>query len=258
MKAVIITRKIAIIILVVIICISSITYFSSISEIAPVSYLGAIGGGVSYSKIPLNLIIDPGHGGYDGGAVSDRGTVESVINLEIALRLEQLCGFLGFETVMTRNSEEIEYPPQADTIKTKKTADQKARLALINDTENAVLISIHQNCYPDERPFGAQVLYAPTDGSKEFGEYMQNMMLQHLIPNNRRTASLISENIYLMNNISCPAVLIECGFISNYSEEKLLNTHEYQLKIATVAVSCYAEKLELFLNLYEGVHTNEK
>ena len=96
------------------------------------------------------------------------------------------------------------------------------------------------------------MLYAPTDGSREFGEYIQNIMLQHLITNNRRTAALISEDIYLMNNISCPAVLIECGFLSNANEEQLLISDSYQLKIAAIIASSYNYNIDELSSVYGG------
>lgn len=247
MKFIIIKRGFAFIALFMIICISSVLYFFSISTGIPASnfYDG-------YQRSPLNLIIDPGHGGEDGGSVSKKGTVESGINLSIALKLESLCGFLGINTILTRESEEIDYPPEAYTVRARKTADQKARVSLINNTPNAVLISIHQNCYPSSLPFGAQALYAPTEGSRELGEYMQNIMLQQLIPDNKRCAALISKDIYLMNNINCPAVLVECGFLSNSREELLLKSDSYQIKIALVIASSYNANLDILSAVYGG------
>lgn len=247
MKLIVINRRFAFVILFVIICFCGITYFATLSSGLPVANFDN-----SYKRSMLTLVIDPGHGGEDGGSVSKNGTIESNINLSIALKTEALCAFLGIEPVMTRETAEIDYPPNADTTREKKVADQKARLALINNTSNAVLISIHQNCYTSSGPYGGQVLYAPTDGSREFGEYIQNIMLQHLITNNRRTAALISEDIYLMNNISCPAVLIECGFLSNANEEQLLISDSYQLKIAAIIASSYNYNIDELSSVYGG------
>jgi N-acetylmuramoyl-L-alanine amidase len=180
------------------------------------------------------VIIDAGHGGADGGASSSSGLLESTVNLDIAKRLELVLAFFGTKVVMTRTEETLEYSEKATTIRAKKAEDQKRRLNLINGTPNAVLISIHQNTYPSASPFGAQVLYAPTDGSKELGESMQQLLIAALNPANRRTAAKIPDSILLMNNIKCPAVLIECGFLSNASEEQLLRTDNYRLKLAVV------------------------
>ena len=248
MKFVLINRRFAIIILFVIICISSAVYFAAI----PFSGISAGNFNDYNQKVKLTLIIDPGHGGADGGSVSKNGTVESGINLSIALKLESLCVFLGINPVLTRDTEEISYPDDADTIRAKKTADQKARLNLINSAPNAVLISIHQNCFPSSSPYGSQVLYAPTAGSREFGEYIQDCMVQQLIVNNKRSAALIPENIYLMNNIECPAVLVECGLLSNPEEEQLLLSDGYQMKIAVILASSYINNLNMLSALYGG------
>ena len=95
---------------------------------------------------PAILIIDAGHGGTDGGAVSENGTKESEINLAIAQKMDALARLVGVETIMTRNSEELDYPDEADTIRKKKVYDQKQQVEQINKTQNAVLISVHQRC----------------------------------------------------------------------------------------------------------------
>ncbi len=187
------------------------------------------------------LVIDPGHGGEDGGAVSLSGAYESDINLSIALKLDKILGLYGIAPVMTRDSDEIEYPENAKTVADRKRADIKKRVNLINSIQNAVLISIHQNKYTGEGPFGAQVLYANTDGSLEFGEYMQSVLISSLNPENYRKATQISRDIYLMNNIVCPALLIECGFLSNPTEEALLKTDRYQTKTASAIAAGYLQ-----------------
>jgi N-acetylmuramoyl-L-alanine amidase len=185
------------------------------------------------------MIIDAGHGGLDGGASSADGTLESAVNLAIAQKLEFLADFLGVETVMTRTSEQLDYPDDARTVHEKKVWDQKSRIELINSTENAVLISIHQNKYPDPRPRGSQVLYAATEGSQEFGELTHNALISTLNPENRRVTAPISDSIYLMKNIRCPAILVECGFLSNREEAALLADGSYQTKLSMVLLSSY-------------------
>ncbi len=185
------------------------------------------------------LVIDAGHGGEDGGATTDDGVCESEINIAIAHKLNAIAGLLGVGTVMTRESETIDYPEEADTIAKKKVYDQKARVSLINSIDDAVLISIHQNKYPDARPSGAQALYGKADGSQELGELIHENLIQNLCPENRRVAAPISDSIYLMQNISCPAVLVECGFLSNPDEAALLQTTDYQLKLAVCIMASY-------------------
>lgn len=207
-------------------------------------------------KHGLTLIIDAGHGGADGGAVSLTGVKESEINLDIAQKLELILVFFGERPVMTRNSENLNYSDKADTIREKKAEDQNRRLQLINGSENAVLISIHQNTYPGGSPSGAQVLYSPTNGSKEYAEYMQQLLIDKLNTKNRRTASKIPDNILLMTHIKCPAILIECGFISNVVEEQLLKTDTYQKKIATVIAAGFLYSRDGLTEIISG-GTNE-
>lgn len=194
----------------------------------------------------LTLIVDAGHGGSDGGASSDNGLQESIVNLDIALKVDALAAFFGVRTVMTREAEDINYSSQSLTLSQRKSEDQNARLSLINSTKNAVFLSIHQNYYPDPQPFGAQALYAGTEGSEQFGKNLQELMVAHLIPGNRRAAEQIQSTIYLMNNIECPAVLVECAFLSNPEEEALLRTDAYKTKLAVVLVSGFLQnQLEL-------------
>jgi len=202
------------------------------------------------------LIIDAGHGGADGGAISLSGAKESQINLEIALKLDQIMGFYGIESVLTRTSEVLDYSGKAHTIREKKAEDQKRRIKLINETDNAVLISIHQNIFPDGSPSGAQVLYAATPGSEEFSEFMQKSLIGALNPQNRRTATRIPKSILLFSKISCPAILIECGFLSNAAEERLLRTDTYRLKVAAVIAAGYLCNKKALSEIYSG-GTNE-
>lgn len=180
------------------------------------------------------VVIDPGHGGEDGGAVSASGILESSLNLEISQRLEALLLFFGLPVIMTRETEEIDYPEDAATTKARKTADTKARVALIESIDQALLVSIHQNFYPGTSPSGAQVLFAPTEGSQALAERMQQNFLLFLDPDNRRTAVPIQDNIYIMNHVSCPAVLVECGFLSNPSELEKLCDADYQKQLTAV------------------------
>lgn len=190
------------------------------------------------------LIIDAGHGGEDGGAQSDKGVLESDVNLEIALRMEALARFCGVPTRMTRTSREIDYPAQLSKTAQRKAYDQKQRVELIHSTPNAVLISIHQNKYPDPRPRGPQVLYAQGEDSKGLGELAHALLSQTLYPENRRVAAPISREIYLMRAAQCPAVLAECGFLSNPTEASLLVQPDYQTKIATVLLCAYLQYFE--------------
>ena len=186
------------------------------------------------------LVIDPGHGGLDGGAVSVNGTRESLINLQIAERAEALAKLLGVTTLMTRTGEELAYPPELETVHEKKVWDQKTRLEMVNSTPGAVLLSIHQNRYPDRRPSGSQVLYAATEGSEALGQLVHANLIACLDPANRRVAEPAQDSIYLMRLVRCPAILVECGFLSNYDEAKKLESGPYQTAIAAILIaSCF-------------------
>ena len=190
------------------------------------------------------LVIDAGHGGEDGGAVAENGTLESEINLDIALRLEALADFWGIPVVMTRSTPEIQYPENAETLSAKKKADQNARIGLIQSIPGAVLISIHQNYYPSAAPWGIQVFYGVVSGSEPLAEIAQENLTEQLAPDNRRLASPINESIYLMRKAECPAILVECGFLSNASELEKLETESYRTELAAVLLASYQEYTE--------------
>ena len=179
------------------------------------------------------LILDAGHGGEDGGAVAPNGTVEADINLQIALRARAIAELTGIEVVMTRDSPDIAYPDNATTIAERKKADQHQRAELIRKTDNAVLISIHQNSMPDHPSVhGAQVFYNGAASGPRLGETVQAALNGAVNAGNGKNAKAIDSTIYLMKNVQCPAILVECGFLSNRTETGQLLTGGYQLKLA--------------------------
>lgn len=185
------------------------------------------------------LILDAGHGGEDGGAVSVTGKKESQLNLEIALKAEQMCGFYGIPINMTRDSDASLKDPSAETLAEMKRTDLKNRVKQIEATPNGVLISIHQNYYSGSHNQGAQVFFAPTPGSEAWSIHTQDLLCANLNPNNTRKNKQIPNAIYLMNHISCPAILIECGFISSPEEAEKLEDDDYQARIAATMLSSY-------------------
>lgn len=176
------------------------------------------------------IIIDPGHGGEDGGAVSVSGRAESTYNLEISDRLKDMLQFLGYQTKMTRDRD-ISIYTKGETLAQKKASDLKERVRVINDTPNALLLSIHQNHFPEERYAGPQVFYAGTDGSEQLAKHLQTVLVSGLCPGSNRSAKK-AKGIYLMEHIGCTGVLVECGFLSNYREEAALRDPEYQKKVS--------------------------
>jgi N-acetylmuramoyl-L-alanine amidase len=178
------------------------------------------------------IIIDAGHGGVDGGATSCTGALESQINLEISLRLNDLCHLLGMETKMIRTTD-ISVYTEGQTISQKKVSDLKHRVQIINETPNATVISIHQNYFSDGRYSGAQVFYPKDETSRRLAEAMQ---LAFAVTGSTRSAKP-SQGVYLMEHIRCPGVLVECGFLSNPQEEAKLRSPEYQKLLCCVIVS---------------------
>jgi N-acetylmuramoyl-L-alanine amidase len=178
------------------------------------------------------IIIDAGHGGVDGGATSCTGVLESQINLEISLRLNDLCHLLGMETKMIRTTD-ISVYTEGRTISQKKVSDLKHRVQIINETPNATVISIHQNYFSDGKYSGAQVFYPKDETSRRLAEAMQ---LAFGVTGSTRIAKP-SQGVYLMEHIRCPGVLVECGFLSNPQEEAKLRSPEYQKLLCCVIVS---------------------
>lgn len=178
------------------------------------------------------VIIDAGHGGVDGGATSCTGVLESHINLEISIRLNDLMHLLGIKTIMIRTTDDSIYT-SGNSIAEKKVSDLKERVRIVNSTENALLISIHQNYFSDPQYAGAQVFFAADDASSALAKTLQNLLVVNLNPGSNRK-SKVSDKIYLIQNVTCPAVLIECGFLSNVSEEALLRSKDYQQKLCVV------------------------
>ena len=180
---------------------------------------------------PQLVVIDAGHGGEDGGATGVSGTQESEVNLAISLRLRDLFRFVGVPTEMIRETDTAVYSDGCTTISEKKVSDLKNRVKMVNAVDRPLLVSIHQNFFTQSKYHGAQVFYAPTDGSEPLAAQLQTNLAQYLEPSNRRQCKR-ADGVYLMEHIGCPAVLIECGFLSNYQEEQLLTQPEYQKKLA--------------------------
>ena len=178
------------------------------------------------------IIIDAGHGGIDGGATSCTGVLESHMNLEIALRLENVFHLLGYDTLMIRRTDESVYT-EGNTIASQKVSDLKERVRICNETTGAMLVSIHQNTYSDSRYKGAQVFYAGAGESQAIAKALQKNLVDTLNPGSQRK-SKAAKGVYLMEHITCPGILIECGFVTNPEEEALLRDQAYQIKLCTV------------------------
>ena len=175
------------------------------------------------------VVIDAGHGGTDPGKVGVNGAIESDINLKIALKLKEYLEEKGIKVVLTREDENGLYGA-GDT--NKKRSDMEKRCEIINDTAPDMLVSIHQNSYSSEGVKGAQVFYFKnSNGGEKIASIIQSHLISEVDESNGRQCK---ENsiYYILKNVTCPAVIVECGFLSNYSEAELLVTNEYQEKLA--------------------------
>ena len=188
------------------------------------------------------IVIDPGHGGEDGGATSCTGLLESQYNLEISKRLNDLLCLLGYNTMMIRKTDTSVYVKET-TIAEKKISDLKERVRMVNEAGNALLVSIHQNFFAESQYSGAQVFYSKTDGSEQLAKHMQAELVSKLNPSSRRKCKQCT-GVYLMTHIDCPGVLVECGFISNPEEEAKLRDAAYQKKLCCII----AASIDIFLS----------
>ena len=195
-------------------------------------------------EVPPVVVIDAGHGGEDGGAVSSAGAEESRINLDIALRLNRLLRFCGTRTLMTRADDSSIGDPGLATVRERKASDLKNRVKLVNETENAVLLSIHQNSLPSSPvTHGAQVFWNLQRGSRELAKEIQRALNAQINTERPKEVREISSSIYLMKHVQAPAVLVECGFLSNAAEAQRLQEESYQTKLAAVIAAGYLECL---------------
>lgn len=179
------------------------------------------------------VLIDAGHGGIDGGAVSKDGVVEKDINLAIALALKQSLEEAGYKVHMTRETDCGLYT-EGKTIKQKKTEDLANRSKMKTETNADVFISIHQNMFSEPKYKGMQVWYtANSKESKDLANIIQNTAKEKIDPSNNRAPKDAGTQFRVLrnrNNAAC--VIVECGFLSNPEECKLLTEKEYQEKFA--------------------------
>ena len=204
------------------------------------------------SSATQTVIIDAGHGGFDGGAVAADGTVEKDINLKISNLIADMLRSVGYNVVLTRGTDVSTDDVETNTIAVKKKSDLKNRLELMKDYPDAVFVSIHLNKFTTSAARGSQVFYsAKFDESKELGESIQRSIIELLQPENTRVNKQATSSTYLLYNATIPAVLVECGFLSNKTELELLKTYEYQKKMA---FCCFLGITEFLSNKGEAIN----
>ena len=202
--------------------------------------LPAISAFSAAEKPPETVVIDPGHGGEDGGAVSPGGVQESHINLAVSKQLRDLLRFAGVPTAMTREEDVTICDEGLGTIRARKASDIRNRVAIVNGTENAVLLSIHQNSLPSSTvTHGAQVFWNQQEGAEALAEAIQTSLNGSINVGNEKHTKQIPPTVYLMNHVTVPAVLVECGFLTNQEETRRLQDETYQRALAVSIAAGY-------------------
>lgn len=188
------------------------------------------------------ILIDAGHGGEDGGTNSADGTLEKDINLSIAKYLKQMLDVAGYNTIMTREDDNQIGDNSLPTIRQRKVSDIRKRLELTQSNPNCLMISIHQNYYSSPQYSGTQVFYSPSSPeSRILAESVQGSVVSLLQKNNNRQIKEIGTNVYLLYNCKVPAIMVECGFMSNVNESEKLKNKDYQQQMA-FSIMCGIQK----------------
>ena len=178
------------------------------------------------------LVIDAGHGGEDGGAVSSDGVLEKEINLSIATNTYDLLTFFGFDAEMTR-TDDGDLSTEGNNTKQRKNSDMKKRLQIYNASDNNIIISIHQNKFSNNTSSGTQVFYSTNnERSLLLADAIKYSVTTQLQPENERQSKPAGNGIFLLKNTTRPAVIVECGFLSNKEECAKLVTEVYQKQMA--------------------------
>jgi len=192
------------------------------------------------AKPKYTVVIDAGHGGRDGGATALSALPEKDLNLYIALAVRDYLSATGIDVVMTRTEDIMLTDNNGGT---NKNQDLRARRKIAESTENAVFVSIHMNSFPIEKYYGLQVYYSDNnEKSRELAQSIQNAANETLCQGSTRKIKNAGESIYLLDELSCPSILIECGFLSNAEEAKKLNSLEYRNAMAFLIATVIAER----------------
>lgn len=196
----------------------------------------------AYNPGRQKIIVDAGHGGGDGGAVSDSGLLEKELNLELSLTLRDMLCAAGYDVIMTRSDDSMltwEDAPSA------KSGDLRARTEIASANPDALFVSIHMNKFPSASVHGVQLYYSPNHpASKSIASAIRDGVRAQLQPWNERPLKEAGSNIYVLDRIRSPAVLVECGFLSNAGEAAMLSHAEYRQALALVICSSLLDYLD--------------
>ncbi len=190
------------------------------------------------------VVLDAGHGGEDCGAIGISGVLEKNLNLAITQMLATQLRAAGVQVVETRTEDRLLYDPSMVQPGHKKSEDLVNRAAYAERYPSAVFVSIHMNSFPMEKYSGLQVWYGQgNENGKRLANDLQNAVREKLQPDNHRTVKASNGSMYLLDHISCPTVLIECGFLSNRAECEKLSTEEYQKELSFILFCVMMEYL---------------
>lgn len=178
------------------------------------------------------VILDAGHGGEDEGAQSQNGTTEADTNLKITLKVQNLLEQSGCTVILTRSDQNAIYDLDSKTLRQKKVSDIKNRVKIGNSSSADIFVSIHLNKIPESQYYGWQTFYKQgNEQSQKLATSLQNNLNEAIQKENKRVPLKI-DNVYIIKNVEIPTSIVECGFLSNPEEEKLLQQDEYQNKLA--------------------------
>lgn len=179
------------------------------------------------------ILLDPGHGGEDGGTQSEAGLLEKDVNLAVALHLRELLETAGYQVKMTRETDCSIGDSSLPTVRERKVSDIHRRLEMVEEEANCILVSIHQNYFTEGKYSGAQIFFSPNHEESEIlAESIRSSVVSLLQPENTRQNKAATDSIYLLWNAEVPAVLVECGFLSNWEEAERLADSTYQEQMA--------------------------
>ena len=216
-------KRIAIVVMSVFVSIFAFIFVTDKQEMIPTVSLPVSG---------KTIVIDAGHGKPDEGAESSKGTTEAETNLKIALKLQNLLEQSGSSVVLTRSDENAIYDIDAKTLKQKKISDIRNRVKIGNESSADIFVSIHLNKIPQQQYDGWQTFYKDgNEQGKKLADKIQNNLNDAIHKENKRVAKTI-DNVYIIKHVEIPTTIVECGFLSNPEEEKLLLEDEYQNKLA--------------------------
>ncbi len=207
---------------------------------------GNTGAGGQAQQYPVTVVLDAGHGGFDGGAVSVTGSLEKDLNLKLAFQLRDLLEAAGIRVIMTRTEDRmLTVSSEGDDREvSRKMDDLQGRLNILSEYPDAIFVSLHMNKFPQASPSGVQVYYSPNHPlSMELALSIQEAVRDHLQPENNRAVKKAGSSIFLLHRAKNPAVLIECGFLSNPEEAKKLDDPQYRQSLACVLCAAILTRL---------------